>query len=206
MKITVEPYSASWPGQFQEIKAELSVLLQPIDPVIEHIGSTSVPGLAAKPVIDVQIGIDDAAAFSFVEERLARYPYIYYQVYNTTMPNRRLFVRLKDHIPPGHFPNIYSVYENIPHADMNQARIANIHVWQKEDPDFLRHLAFRDYLIAHPDVLQQYARLKILLSEKEWKDMNEYNDGKNDFIQREQSCAIAWYKNRYPLAVGQKLL
>ncbi len=193
MKIKIVPYSPTWPQQFSQLKKEIAHILKEINPIIEHIGSTSVPGLAAKPVIDIQVGVKSETEFPYVVEKLIQHPFIYYQVYNSFMPNRRLFVRLKRDEDSALFPKIYSDIKNVPHEEMNNARCANIHVWQKDDPDYLRHLAFRDYLIAHPEIKQQYADLKIALSTKDWQDMNEYNDGKNTFIKTEEANAVAWY-------------
>lgn len=196
MKITITPYSLDWPSQFQELKKEIAELLKEIDPVIEHIGSTSVPGLAAKPIIDIQIGVNNYSDFPFVVEKMLGGPFIYYHVYEDVMPNRRLFVRLKNEEDSVRFPKIFTDINQIPHEEMNEARISNIHVWTIGEPDYIRHLAFRDYLIAHPSIMQQYADLKIALSAQNWKDMNEYNGGKNDFIKKVEVEAINWYNNQ----------
>ena len=193
MKITITPYSPAWPTQFTKLKKEIADILKDLNPVIEHIGSTSVPGLAAKPVIDIQVGVKSTDDFPYVVEEMIEHPFIYYPVYEDTMPNRRLFVRLTNDEDSARFPKIFTDINNIPHDKMNTARISNIHVWQIGAPDYMRHLAFRDYLIAHPNIMQQYADIKIALSSKDWKDMNDYNDGKNAFIKRVQAEAAAWY-------------
>jgi GrpB-like predicted nucleotidyltransferase (UPF0157 family) len=196
MKISIAQYSPTWPTQFNQLKKEIAELLKEINPVIEHIGSTSVPGLAAKPIIDIQIGVKNYNDFPFVVEKMMSGPFIYYQVYEDTMPNRRLFVRLKNDSDSDRFPKIFTDLHHIPHAEMNEARISNIHVWKIDEPDYIRHLAFRDYLIAHPIIKQEYADLKIALSNHNWKDMNEYNGGKNAFIKKIEAQAMNWYRNR----------
>ena len=60
MKINIETYNKEWTGQFEKIKTDLCSILVKLNPNIEHIGSTSVPNLAAKPIIDIQVGIGNS--------------------------------------------------------------------------------------------------------------------------------------------------
>ncbi len=193
MKITITPYNPKWIQQFSSLKNELSLILKELNPVIEHIGSTSVPGLAAKPVIDISVGIKDVKQFDRVVELMEPHPYIYYKVFNSTMPKRRLFVRLKKEADQKLFPKVFINPDHIPHDQINIYRMAHVHVWEFGTPDWVRHIAFREYLKAHPDVKQQYQDLKKKLSLKNWKHGMDYNDGKNSFIKEEEAKAIAWY-------------
>ncbi len=171
-------------------------MLQGIDPVIEHFGSTSVPGLAAKPIIDILVGVKDKIYFSSIVERLLEHSsYIYYQAFNKEMPDRRLFVRLKDGVDTGAFESVMDDLDTIPHDQINLARIAHIHIWEIDSEDWIRHIAFREYLKAHDDVREEYAALKRGLGKKNWSHGMEYNDGKNAFIKEEEAKAIAWYKH-----------
>lgn len=196
MKIIIEPYNPNWVKQFRKIKEELADILGEFHPVIEHFGSTSIPQLAAKPVIDILVGIEDEKHFPEIEKAMFPHPYIYYQVYNSGMPNRRLFVRLKDEINENKFQKIFKTEEGILHEEINTARIAHVHIWKFGTPDWIRHIAFRDYIKAHPEIKNQYEMLKKELSEQNWKDGNDYNGGKDKFIKTEEAKAIKWYKNQ----------
>ena len=193
MKITITPYNPEWSKKFEELKRELGAILKNTDPIIEHIGSTSVPGLAAKPIIDIQVGLPSESYFDYVVKQMDGYPYIYYEVFNSSMPNRRLFVRLKNKNAANLFPNIFTDLENIPHEEINRYRMAHVHVWVYGAPDWVRHIAFRDYLKTFPDIKSEYENLKKELSKKTWQDGMEYNDGKNAFIKRVQKEAMKWY-------------
>lgn len=194
MKIYIEEYNEDWPLQFQEIKEELGTILKDLDPVIEHIGSTSVPGLAAKPIIDIAVGLKQKADLDRTINPMIENGYIYYQVFNEAMPLRRLYVKLKDSVGILHFKNTYTQNDTIPHEEINPHRLAHVHIWYYNTPDWKRHIAFRDYLIHHPQVKTQYEQLKKLLSQKEWKNGMEYNDGKDHFIKTEEAKALLWYE------------
>ena len=198
MKITIAPYSPAWPSAFLHLKKEIAGILKELNPAIEHIGSTSVPGLAAKPIIDIQVGLASTDDFPIVEEKMMAHHYIYYGVFNSTNPNRRLFVRLKEKEDQLRFPNKFTNLDNIPHDEINDLRLAHIHVWQQDTPDWNRHMAFREYLKAHPAVMQAYQELKMKLSEQEWQDGMAYNDGKNAFIKTMEAKAVAWHKLHLP--------
>lgn len=197
MKITISPYNPDWVTQFNAIKEELQLLLADLNPQIEHFGSTSVPGLAAKPVIDVLLGLDDVRQFDALIQAMQTNPrYIYYEAFNSFIPTRRLFVRLKDTISLKPFPAVYTDLDRIPHDAINHARQAHIHVWQYNCPDWIRHIAFRDYLKAHPTIRQHYQELKQQLSQQEWEHGMEYSDAKNAFIQKEEAKAIEWWHKK----------
>ncbi len=94
MRIKILPYRKEWKEQFEQISRELHQILHELNPIIEHIGSTSIEYLSAKPIIDIQIGIEDKNQFNKVVE-LMELPkdYIYYEAFNEALPNRRLFVK-----------------------------------------------------------------------------------------------------------------
>jgi len=197
MKINIESYNKDWPVQFRKLKKEILILLKEFDPVIEHFGSTAVPGLSAKPVIDILVGIENTHCFSQIVELILQHKsYLYYQVFDNEIANRRLFVRLKDDVDYSEFDNVLAEFETIPHDKINQARIAHIHIWEYNSPDWIRHVAFRDYLLSHDVVRKKYGTLKKGLGEKEWKHGMEYNDQKNAFIKIEEAKAIAWYHSQ----------
>ncbi len=197
MKITISPYNPDWINQFEILKTELAALLKAFNPTIEHFGSTSIPDLAAKPIIDVMVGVSSTDSFdAIVKNMLTNEHYIYYQCYNVGMPDRRLFVRLKKELKATNFPNTFPDSDNIPHEAINHLRHAHVHVWELGSANWIRHIAFRDYLKVHPDIRKEYEILKKKLSGQDWKDGNEYNQGKDTFIKREEAKAVAWYTQR----------
>ncbi len=195
MKVTIEPYNPNWELEFKEIQSELSNLLSDLHPIIEHFGSTSVPGLSAKPIIDVLVGLRSVNEFdTLVELMLKNENYIYYKAFNEETPERRLFVRLKDHCTKRKFPQLFQKLEDIPHEEINEWRQAHIHVWQYESFDWIRHIAFREYLIQHKEVCKEYAQLKLKLSKENWENGMAYNEAKNNFIKMHECKAIDWFK------------
>ena len=195
MKIKIEPYNEDWVIQFTEIKDELFFLFKDLKPKIEHFGSTSVPGLAAKPVIDILVGIQDIDEFELVAKRIVESKnFVYLEAFNKLVPKRRMLVRLKDEINTEEFEGIYTELEDIPHDKLNLCRIAHVHIWEYESEDWIRHIAFREYLKLHDDVKLRYEKLKKELSNKDWRNGMEYNDGKDKFIKIEEKKAISWYQ------------
>lgn len=196
MKIDVVPYRKEWLADFLDIQKELQELLSEFSPVIEHFGSTSVPGLSAKPVIDIAVGIPDLSMLDDLVQPMIDHGYIYYQVFNEAMPERRLFVGLKKQSEQPSFPSIFTQEDDIPHELINIHRKSHVHVWKIGSSEWTRHIAFREYLKHHTDVRLEYQQLKEQLTERNWKDGMEYNDAKNSFIKREEQKAIEWYSNR----------
>jgi GrpB-like predicted nucleotidyltransferase (UPF0157 family) len=197
MKIEIANYIHEWVNSFEQIKKELQTILGKFNPKIEHIGSTSVPNLAAKPVIDIAVGIDSFQDLDNTVEPMVQNFYLYYEVYNSSMPLRRLFVGLKDKKHHLKFKNIYKEGDSIPHEQILTHRLCHVHICEFGTSEWLRHIAFRDYLIENPKIKAQYEALKKLLSTKNWSNGNEYNYGKNSFIKTEESKAILWYNEKH---------
>ncbi|EHQ43815.1 GrpB family protein [Myroides odoratus] len=195
MILPFEPYNPKWKEQFEKIKSELALRLKELQPRIEHIGSTSVEGLAAKPIIDIMVGVRNEEELEVVPALLAGQNYVYYPKYNVDMPYRRYFVLLHDAPSALALPEVIDVQDEIPEKmhDHN-LRLAHIHVIPTTSENWTRHLAFRDYLRTHPSVKAAYQALKEQLVQQQWETGNDYNDGKDAFIQREEQNAIRWYK------------
>lgn len=194
MKITFEKYNPLWLQFFRDLEIELVKAFSSLNPRIEHIGSTSVNGLSSKPVIDIMIGLNSATDLDLCPPLLMDNDYVYYENYNLDMPYRRFFVKLKDspkslslpvHITPGAI---------IPEELHNHTlRLAHVHILPLNSEHWIRHIAFRDYLRTHPDVMIEYQQLKEELSLQEWKDGNEYNEAKDPFIKTVEQKAVKWY-------------
>lgn len=158
--VVVSPYSAEWPKCFLAIREELSAVFSPMAVVIEHIGSTSVPGLAAKPVIDVLLGARSLADVESKIEPLSDADYAYVKKYEDVLPMRRYFVKS----PAASF-RIHL------HAVEIDSRI-----WQE-------HLAFRDALRSDPALRARYQSLKLQLAQAFADDKAAYSAAKDPFVQ-----------------------
>ena len=158
--VVVSPYSAEWPSCFRVIRDELLAVFSPIAVTVEHIGSTSVPGLAAKPVIDVLLGARSLPDVESKIETLGDLGYAYVKKYEDVLPMRRYFVKS----PAASF-RVHL------HAVERGSRI-----WQE-------HLAFRDALRTDPDLCARYQSLKLQLAHEFADDKAAYSAAKDPFIQ-----------------------
>lgn len=157
--IEVVEYNPHWPALFAEIAERVQAAFAQGPLVhVEHVGSTSVPGLPAKPVIDIDVVIPSRADLLEATARLATLGYEHQGDLGIT--SRESFKR-----PPGAPPQ-------------------NLYVCAEGSPELRRHLAFRDYLRAHPDAARQYGQLKRELAARHVTDIDTYVDGKTEFIQK----------------------
>lgn len=192
MKIVLEKHNPEWENQFRNIKVELIKKIGFIQPHIEHIGSTSINGLSAKPIIDILIGLESSDLLNEVINPLLEQDYVYYPIYNEIMPYRRFFVKHKnktEHL------SIINNEKDIPKStEEHNLRLAHIHILTYNSEHWIRHIAFRNYLREHLSVQKEYQKLKEKLSTKDWLDGNDYNKAKDDFIKTEEKRAINWYR------------
>ena len=158
MKINIVPYNDEWPLLFETIKKEIKKSIVDNDVIIEHIGSTSVKNLDSKPIIDILIGVSSNELDKYIDP-IKNLGYTYIKEYEIETPNRRFFF-----------------------LEKNKKRIAHIHLVKHNSRWFKRHIAFRDELKSNEIIRKNYQNLKYSLSEKEWKDRNEYADAKTKFI------------------------
>ncbi len=192
MIVEVLPYNDSWPLEFAVIKKELEMVLADFNPYIEHIGSTSVVGLAAKPFIDILLGIESGKHLDEVVRPMMSAGFPYYEKHNAVMPYRRLFVKMKDSAKDLDYELLIS--HALQNTDViNDHKWAHIHILAYNSEHWIRHIAFRDYLRSFAEAKDEYQDLKLSLSTREWKDVMEYNGGKNDFIKKTEALAIEWY-------------
>ena len=169
MILPFEPYNPTWKEQFDSIKHDLTLHLQALNPQIEHIGSTSVEGLAAKPIIDIMIGVRNEEELNQVPALLAGKNYVYYPKYNVDMPYRRFFVLLKEAPAALELPEVIEVDDVIAEKMQDHnLRLAHIHVLPIASEHWTRHLAFRDYLRVHPAVKEEYQAIKEQLVQQQW--------------------------------------
>jgi Uncharacterized conserved protein len=197
MKIQVEKYNPRWKQDFEAVRDELNRLVGFLHPQIEHIGSTSVEGLSAKPIIDILVGLENEKELDEVILPLMNHDYIYYEKYNLYLPDRRFFVKHKVNPETLSLPNIFRENDDVPaNTNEHNNRLAHIHVWPRNSEHWMRHIAFREYLKTHSEVRVEYQKLKEQLSRREWTDGNEYNEAKDLFIKTEERKAVDWYRAR----------
>lgn len=194
MKIQLEKFNLEWSKAYKEIEEDLIRNLAFLNPVMEHIGSTSISGMMAKPIIDILVGVSKEEQLDKVVEPMINNDYIYYEKYNSIMPYRRFFVKLKTK-PDFFIPTVFVENDEIP-SSLHEYKLAHIHILEYNSYHWRRHIAFRDYLINHEDVKNEYQNIKIELSSLDWRDGNEYNDAKNDFIKKTERKAIEWYAEK----------
>lgn len=162
--ITIVPYDPRWPAEFAAIRATLHAALGDLALRIDHIGSTAVPGLAAKDRIDIQITVHDLAPQA--EEALRRYGY-----------ERSLRIDY-DHCPPG-VEGPASDWEKWFFNSPEIHRPANIHMRIEGRANQRYALLFRDYLRTHRMAAQAYGQVKMALVRYHADDIDAYYDMKD---------------------------
>lgn len=167
MPIEIAEYDAAWPRRFEEGKARILEAIGDHVVAVEHVGSTAVPGLAAKPIVDVMAGIRSLAEAPACVAPLERLGYQYVPEYEVDIPERRYFRKR---------PTAGQRY--------------NLHVVETTSDFWLRHLLFRDWLRAHPEDARRYAELKRSIA-AEAADTRSYTDRKTAFIREVEERAAA---------------
>jgi len=162
--IEIVDYDPTWPSAFVDARAELEAALGPCLVDIEHIGSTAVPGLAAKPVIDILVGLRSLDDTPIVVPAIEGLGYQYVPEFEVELPDRRYFRR----------------YTNGLRTHQVHAVARTDHAWWD------RHVAFRDRLRAHDEDRDAYADLKRRLAVEHRDDRAAYTDAKSAFIHARQ--------------------
>lgn len=153
--ILIEDYDPAWADRFAAASSLLSEVLGDLIINVEHVGSTSVPGLAAKPIIDIDLLIEETAEES-------RYvPALEWAGYRLVLRESWWY---------GHRMLVS------PEADIN------LHVWPQGAPEPIRHRLFRDWLRSHPEDRELYAATKRRLARDTARQPGDYSLAKNDVI------------------------
>jgi GrpB-like predicted nucleotidyltransferase (UPF0157 family) len=158
-EITIEEWHPNWSKQFENEKLKLKEILSDKVISIEHIGSTSIEGLGAKPILDIAIGVNDLEVVNEFIEPLKQIGYEF--VYHKEFPERRFFRKGKW-----------------------RAGTHHLHFYQFEGEHWNNQILFRDYLRNNLDVLREYNQLKIDLARKYRFDRGAYTENKAPFIQK----------------------
>jgi len=166
-KIIVLDHDPQWANQFEELKNVLLNCLGTEDIEIEHVGSTSIKGLCAKPIIDLDIIInEDERLQKDVIDKLSKLGYTH--VGNLGISGREAFKKVNSKTP-----NNGSEKEWFSH---------NLYLCKKGSIGLINHINFRNYLREHPDLVVAYGLLKQGLAQKYPYDIDAYIDGKTNFI------------------------
>ncbi len=156
--VIVLPYQSSWKDAFHQIETELKKSLRDLYLSIEHVGSTSVVGLSAKPVIDIDV-IIKRENFEQMKNRLNAIGYQHEG--DLGIKDREAFKYLdKEHLMKHH-----------------------LYVSPSDSDEYRRHIAFRDWLRNHPEDVRTYAKIKEEMALKFAKDIDSYIKGKEPVIQ-----------------------
>jgi GrpB-like predicted nucleotidyltransferase (UPF0157 family) len=161
--VRIVPYTLEWRRLFQEeaIRIRAAIGADIVD--IQHIGSSSIPGLAAKPIIDIGVAVVNFEAASRCVQPLVDLGYRY--LGENGIPRRHYFVR-------------------------DDPRTHNLHMNELHSFDWRQTIHFRDYLRAHPDLVAEYADLKLRLAQQFATDLPAYQAGKDAFIKRIVDLAL----------------
>jgi GrpB-like predicted nucleotidyltransferase (UPF0157 family) len=154
--INIVAYDASWPGKFEVHAGRIAKALGAVALRLEHIGSTSVPGLAAKPIIDILVVVQDSSNESAYLPRLEAAGYEL-QVREPKWHEHRMF--------------------RTPEKDVH------VHIYSTGCREIQRNLRFRDRLRTNVDDRQRYEQTKRELATQDWSDMNDYANAKTDVIE-----------------------
>lgn len=156
-RVILFPHDPDWVNLYQEEADQLASALSSEITAIHHMGSTAVPGIFAKPIIDIMIVVKDINRIAQYNHRMETFGYS--PRGELGIPGRRYFSKDKDGV-----------------------RTHHVHIYQASNPEIDRHLGFRDYLISHPDAAHAYSKLKEELANKFADNIDQYTEAKSDFI------------------------
>lgn len=171
--IEIQSFNPDWPRIFHEEAQNVKAVLGPNLLSAHHIGSTAVPGLAAKPIIDILLVVQSLDTLDACNDTMLRLGYI--AKGENGISGRRYFQRLE-----------------------GEQHLFHIHAFAVGHPEIARHLNFRDYLIAHPQTAQDYQDLKYTLAAQFREGPADYTADKGDFIRLVDERAAAWREESGP--------
>ncbi|MDT5271040.1 MAG: hypothetical protein QOH49_3226 [Acidobacteriota bacterium] len=167
-KVEVLPHDPRWRDAFAAEAKHVAAALGENVVAVQHIGSTAIPNIYAKPIVDLLVEVREIAE---VDGRSSAMELLGYEVMGEYgIPGRRYF--RKD--------------------NREGVRTHHVHVFEAGSAEVERHLAFRDYMIAHPLEAQRYSELKRKLAETHPQSIDEYMDGKDGFIKEIDRRAAQW--------------
>ena len=159
--VTIEDYDPRWPQLFEMLRSRVFAVLTELAISIDHVGSTAVPGLAAKPIIDIDVLLRASTDLPVVIRKLAELGYEHKG--DLGVSGREAFRANA------------SAVQHVQH---------HLYVCPPGSREYYRHIAFRNYLRAHAADANAYALLKRELASKFGSDREGYNQAKSEFVQR----------------------
>ncbi|MHA6528887.1 GrpB family protein [Paenibacillus sp. BAC0078] len=154
----VVAYDPAWKTEFGRLKAWMLEIVGDLIIAAEHVGSTSVEGLSAKPIIDIDLVMESYDVFPDIVERLRQYGYVHQG--NLGIEGREAFKREQE----------------------DQFMKYHLYVCPKDGKGYLEHIAFRDYLRSHPEARLEYEEVKKRLAEQFRYDIDSYCNGKTEVV------------------------
>jgi GrpB-like predicted nucleotidyltransferase (UPF0157 family) len=167
-RVAVVPYDPAWQESYQRESERIVDALGAVVVAIHHIGSTAIPGIVAKPIVDMLLEVSDIGTLDRDTPRLERLGYEARGEFG--IPGRRYFRR----------------------NDEGGCRTHHVHAFAAGSAEAQRHLAFRDFMVAHPEEASTYGALKAQLAAQYPNDMDGYMDGKDAYVKAQQARAVAW--------------
>ena len=171
-EVRVVPYDSNWPILFQQEVSRISDVLGKEIVSAHHIGSTSIPGMNAKPIIDILLEVKDIGKIDNYNSEMISLGYE--PRGELGLPGRRYFSR----------------------EEPKDVRTHHVHAYQTDNIELERHLAFREYMIAHPEDIEIYSELKIVLARRFQWDIDGYISGKHLYMERMEKVALEWYRSQ----------
>lgn len=165
-KVEVVPYQEVWGRMYQEESEKIKAIFGKRLVNVYHIGSTAIPNMSAKPVIDIMVEVNNIAEVDNYNYKMQQLGY--QAMGENGIPDRRFFLKGGDN------------------------RTHHVHVFVQGHDEITRHLTFRDYMIAHPEETWRYSQLKKQLAKKFPTDINSYIEGKNNYIKEIDKKAGDW--------------
>ena len=172
-RVVVVEYDEEWPAAFERVRRVVAEALGEIAVGIEHVGSTSVPGLAAKPIIDIDVIVRSAAEVQVAIERLAAIGYVHHG--DLGIAGREAF----------RHPRVGPDGEPMPEQ--------HLYVCQADGEEVRRHLAFRDYLRRHAEAKERYAEVKREGARLHAEDRDAYQEYKSALVSELLAEALVEY-------------
>ncbi len=159
VKVTVVPYDEAWKSAFEEIKKEIEAAIEDLIIGIEHVGSTSVEGLSAKPCIDIDVIIKDYGVFDAVTRNLETIGYIH---------EGDLGIRDREAFKYSNKPHLYKHH---------------LYVCPQHSEELYRHITFRDFLRNNSEAVEKYGRTKETAAQLFPDDIDKYIEYKSPCIE-----------------------
>jgi GrpB-like predicted nucleotidyltransferase (UPF0157 family) len=167
-RVEVVPYTREWKELFDKEKQLLESIFRQGGVELHHIGSTSVPGLSAKPIIDILLGIEELEKVDDITPEIVAAGYE--AKGENGIAGRRYFQK----------------------NDENGIRKVHLHAFEKGSPQLHRHLVFRDYLIEYPEEAKRYAAVKETAARKYEYDIESYIAEKSPLVKELERKALEW--------------